>query len=169
MTVKVNRAGEVTREGVKIGTIEKRTLDTFASILGGNGSTVWVPISLTGMELSSGERRQGDAVRMLDKFTTPPECTSMKLGTTYSGETYVEAWVTWEGNSAGVSWFPGSTTATGARAWVVDCFFPRGAIMPTWSNGVATRVTRAHCLLPEQAALADAELERTGLLAKLSQ
>lgn len=152
MTTKVSRDGAVMQDGKTIGRVEKvMRQGVFATILGasysGDGTPYWIPYAADGTQLNEyGYDTRKRAVALVEAHAQPLAVSDVKVESSFfGGARFVSAWVKFKGYSFGVSRYASESE------WVVDCLFTPGTMMPSFSNGTGTRVTRAHVLKPEMA------------------
>jgi hypothetical protein len=150
MATKVTRDGAVMLDGAQIGTVVKEMRQgIFATLMGASysaaGTPYWVPFDADGTKLSDGYDTRKRAVSRVEKQAQPMTVEHVKVENYYGlfsteERKYVSAWVSYKGFSFGVSRY-----AT-EDYWVIDTYYTPDSIMPVFSNGGGTRVTRARVL-----------------------
>jgi hypothetical protein len=152
---KIAKDGTVTHKGTVLGTVSKGTEETFASALvGAPERNVWVATDPTGYVVVSNARTRKDAIARLVKHSEPLIVTNVERKTDHwTGQEYVSARVSWQGNTAFVTRFAFESE------WVVDSLFTAGSMMPVFSNGEASRVTRSNVLIGRYADAANRAAE----------
>jgi hypothetical protein len=162
--IKVGKDGTVTRDDGVIGRVMKRALEaglyeTERGVSATSGGKVqWFGFDAAGQPLNTtGLDTRKRALERVVKNAEPLIVEDMKREEGPGG-TLISASVKWAGNYCGVSRYPSES------AWIVDCLIVAGVFFPKWSNGTGTRYTQSRALQGEQAAAADAEAIRLGLL-----
>lgn len=151
MPTTVKRDGAVVVDGKTIGRVEKEMRQgLFATALGvgysGAGTPYWVPFDADGNKLHDGYDTRKRAVSRVESAAQPLKAEKFERKNYWpllgggDPRPYVSGWVSMQGHSFGVSRYADEAH------WVVDCYFPAGSIMPSWSNGDGSRVTSAHVL-----------------------
>ena len=153
-TIKNN---EVLVDGVSVGTVEKIVHDgLWATAYGVRaGGTEWKGTAPDGTVFDGLDKRKDAAARLV-RYAEPLTVSSIGIED-YCGRRYIKAMVSWQGNSASVSQYPGEDY------WVVDAFWTTGSIMPVWANGGGSRVTRARVLAGEQLDAVNAAVAESGI------
>lgn len=140
-TVTVKRTGEVVADGVVAGRVEKRESES----LFGYSRMQWIAYDADGAELGNGYDTRKRAADRVAQNAEPLRVTHVKRGTGWSGQEFASLIVSEAGTSFCVSRY-----AT-EDVWVVDALFQPGTMMPVFSNGDGSRVTRAYTLKDEYA------------------
>lgn len=142
----VSRDGVVSRDGAIIGHVKKEMRQgLFATMLGASYSTegtpYWVPFGGDGTKLADGYDTRKRAVQVIERVAKPLTISGF---TTESGwmsdRKFVSASVEEKGFYFGVSRYADESY------WVVDYLSTPTSIMPVFSNGSGSRVTRARVL-----------------------
>jgi hypothetical protein len=168
--VTVTRDGAVKRGTDVIGQVRKvMEQGIFSTMLGvsasGGGTPRWYATAADGTDLTPdyGQDTRTKAVRLIEQYTRPPSVDSIRreqawgMGVGPASE-FIAAGLTYQGHSMGVSRYPHEPY------WIVDSYMPRGAFMPSFSNGSGTRVTRATILKGEGHALVTGAAIEAGFL-----
>lgn len=165
--VKVDRDGNVTKGDTVIGRAEKRALGPglYETVMGvsatSGGRSQWWAFAADGTQLSDiGYDTRKKCVERIEKHSRPLAVEDMKVETGLgTSAECITAGVSWQGNYCSVSrYYPIEDH------WVVDMLIVAGAFFPTFANGTGTRHTQARVLRADQAAAADAEAVRLGLI-----
>lgn len=159
MEYTVRRGGTVVRKSdtVEIGRVTREP-SRFAYITGEFRAT-----TTAGADLGL-HRTQRDAARRVSVDTQPLAVSDVRLrrvgvlcGVTIVDLPVLLGRVSYRGEVWHVS------RRTDEAVWVADSYSTARSGMPVFSNGTATRVTRAHVMADNVAALLDAEVARQGL------
>jgi hypothetical protein len=165
--ITVSRDGVVTRDGENIGHVQKEMRQgIFGTLLGasysGSGTPYWTPFAADGTQLSEyGYDTRKRAVQRLADHAEPMTVSGLQVsqGGLMSdwSRRFVECTLRFQGHSFGVSRYATES------AWVVDFYWSPDSIMPNWSNGSGTRVTRANVLKDEAASFVTKAATEAGL------
>lgn len=168
-TIKVSKDGTVSNDGTVIGSVKKVDPTDPLHIRGeGMGTRIsfstkpmWYAFTAEGTPLHEiGFDTRKRAVQRVENASKPLVVSDVKTET-YMGDptrTYVNASVSWEGNYASVSRYPGE------RAWVIDMYMSEGSFMPAFANGSGTRYTKPNMLQGPLHNAANAAAVAAGLL-----
>jgi len=140
--------GRVYADGTFVGKVEKVTHDgLWAGAYGVRaGGVEWIATAPDGTKFSQEKRK--DAAAMLERHSRPLVVENVHVGD-WMGHKFIGATVSWQGYTAMVSRYPEES------GWVVDAWFTPGCLMPAWSHGRGSRVTRNHILTGDQARAVD--------------
>lgn len=146
MTHIVKRDGTVhDASGKVLGSVVKDSEPTFASALfGADEKTVWIARDAQGNDLAARtfDTRKA-AAKVVADAAAPLKVSNVETQTSWiNGQAFISCDVSSKGNFYGVSKYASE------NRWVVDYYFPAGAIMPHFSNGSGSRVSVPY-LLPE--------------------
>lgn len=151
--VKVSRDGVVIRDGVNIGHVVKEMRQgLFAAGFGirigtGEGSPWWTPFGADGEQLSDGYDTRKRAVEVIERVARPTTIGDFQTESGYMSwdRKFVSASVEHRGFYYGVSRYADEPY------WVVDYLSTPTSIMPVFSNGSGSRVTRVNALTEDMA------------------